>query len=92
MDNTRGLLDLNDTEDKEGSGDLPYAFMPNLNQVTLLQMDGLFTFDEFKQALELAKIGGMKVYKLQREALLRKYFSGGGPETSTTTAEMVEEA
>ena len=86
------VLDLNDTEDKEGSGDLPYAFMPNLNQVTLLQLDGLFTFDEFKQALELAKVGGMKVYKLQREALLRKYFSGGGPETSTTTAEMMEEA
>jgi exosome complex component RRP41 len=86
------VLDLNDTEDKEGSGDLPYAFMPNLNQVTLLQMDGLFTFDEFKEALELAKVGGMKVYKLQREALLRKYFSGGGPETSTTTAEVMEEA
>ena len=86
------VLDLNDTEDKEGSGDLPYAFMPNLNQVTLLQMDGLFTFDEFKEALELAKVGGMKVYKLQREALLKKYFSEGGPEMTTTTAEMMEEA
>jgi len=86
------VLDLNDTEDKEGSGDMPYAFMPNLNQVTLLQMDGLFTHDEFKQALELAKVGGMKVYKLQREALLKRYFSGGGPETSTTSAEMMEEA
>jgi exosome complex component RRP41 len=86
------VLDLNDTEDKEGSGDMPYAFMPNLNQVTLLQMDGLFTHDEFKEALELAKVGGLKVYKLQREALLKKYFSGGGPETSTTSAELMEEA
>ncbi len=87
------VLDLNDTEDKEGSGDLPFAFMPNLNQVTLLQLDGLFTFEEFKQALELAKVGGMKVYKVQREALLKKYFSGGGgPETSATSAEMMEEA
>ncbi len=86
------VLDLNDTEDKEGSGDLPFAFMPNLNQVTLLQLDGLFTFEEFKQALELAKVGGMKVYKVQREALLKKYFSGAGPETSTTSAEMMEEA
>ncbi len=48
------VLDLNDTEDKEGSGDMPYAFMPNLNQITLLQLDGLFTPDEFKQALEMA--------------------------------------
>ncbi|MDA4118953.1 MAG: exosome complex exonuclease Rrp41 [Thaumarchaeota archaeon] len=87
------VLDLNDTEDKEGSGDLPYAFMPNLNQVTLLQMDGLFTFEEFKEALGLARTGGMKVYAMQREALLKKYFSGsGGPESSTTNVEMVEEA
>ena len=86
------VLDLNDTEDKEGSGDLPIAFLPNLNNVTLLQMDGLFTHDEFKQALDLAKVGGLKVYKIQREALLKKYFSGSGPETSTTTAEVMEEA
>ena len=85
------VLDLNDTEDKEGSGDLPVAFMPNLNQVTLLQMDGLFSFDEFKQAMELAKVGGMKVYKVQREALLKKYFSGAGPEV-TSTSEIMEEA
>lgn len=85
------VVDLNDTEDKEGSGDLPFAFMPNLNQVTLLQMDGLFTFDEFKQAVQLAQGAGMKVYKIQREALLKKYFSGNGGETSTT-AEMMEEA
>ncbi|TLY11100.1 MAG: exosome complex exonuclease Rrp41, partial [Thaumarchaeota archaeon] len=37
------VLDLNDTEDKEGSGDMPVAFMPNLNQVTLLQVDGIYT-------------------------------------------------
>jgi len=86
------VLDLNDTEDKEGSGDMPYAFLPNLNQVTLLQMDGLFTYEEFKQALDLARVGGMKVYKVQREALLKKYFSGGGPETATASAEMMEEA
>ncbi len=86
------VLDLNDTEDKEGSGDVPFAFMPNLNQVTLLQLDGLFTFDEFKEALALARAGGLKVYAMQREALLKKYFSGGGPETSTTSVEMMEEA
>ncbi len=86
------VMDLNDTEDKEGSGDMPFAFMPNLNQVTLLQLDGLFTHEEFKQALDLARAGGLIVYKVQRDALLKKYFSGGGPETSTTSAEMMEEA
>ena len=87
------VVDLNDTEDKEGSGDLPFAFMPNLNQVTLLQMDGLFTHEEFKQAISMAKEAGMKVYNIQREALMKKYFSGSGPEMTTTTAtEMMEEA
>jgi exosome complex component RRP41 len=82
------VLDLNDTEDKEGSGDMPFAFMPNLNQITLLQLDGLFTLEEFKQALEMAKDGAKKVYDMQREALLKKYFAGSAVET---TAEEISE-
>ena len=82
------VLDLNDTEDKEGSGDMPFAFMPNLNAVTLLQLDGLFTPDEFKQALEMAEMGARKVYELQKDALMRKYFAGS---TLETTAEEVGE-
>lgn len=81
------VLDLDDGEDKEGSGDMPFAFMPNLNLVTLLQLDGLFTPDEFKQALELAQQGARRVYEMQREALIKKYFSGGAGETT-----VVEEA
>lgn len=68
------VLDLNDIEDKEGSGDMPVAFMPNLNQITLLQVDGIYTKENFKKALELALQGGRKVYEIQRQALLHKYF------------------
>lgn len=82
------VLDLDDAEDKEGSGDMPFAFMPNLNLVTLLQLDGLFTPDEFRQALELAQQGARRVYEMQREALIKKYFSGGAGET--TVVEEVE--
>ena len=82
------VLDLNDTEDKEGSGDMPFAIMPNFGQVTLLQLDGLFTQEEFKQAIEMATDGAKKVYALQREALLKKYFSGS---TTEATAEEVGE-
>lgn len=76
------VLDLDDAEDKEGSGDMPFAFMPNFNLVTLLQLDGLFTPDEFRQALELAQQGARRVYEMQREALIKKYFSGGAGETT----------
>jgi exosome complex component RRP41 len=82
----RLVLDLNDIEDKEGSGDMPFAFMPNLNQVTLLQLDGVFTLDEFKKVFELAQNGARRVYELQREALLKRYFS-----TSIPTTEVEEE-
>ncbi|MEM1581988.1 MAG: exosome complex exonuclease Rrp41 [Candidatus Bathyarchaeia archaeon] len=67
------VLDLNDLEDKEGEADLPIAYMPNLGVVSLLQMDGILTIDEFKQALDLAIEGCKQIYKLQKEALKAKY-------------------
>jgi exosome complex component RRP41 len=42
------ILDLMDTEDKMGSADVPLALMPNLNAITLLQMDGILTLEEFE--------------------------------------------
>ncbi|MEM1506698.1 MAG: exosome complex exonuclease Rrp41 [Candidatus Bathyarchaeia archaeon] len=66
------VLDLNDLEDKEGEADLPVAYMPNLGLVSLLQMDGILTFEEFKQALNLAVEGCKQIYKLQKEALKSK--------------------
>ncbi len=80
------VLDLNDTEDKEGSGDMPVAFMPNLNQITLLQVDGIYTAENFKKAFELAITGGRAVYEMQRKALLEKYF-GSAPSESAVEEE-----
>ena len=48
------VLDLSDVEDKKGDADLPVAFMPKSNAVSLLQMDGSLTEDEFKQALDMS--------------------------------------
>ena len=76
------VLDLNDTEDKEGSGDMPVAFMPNLNQVTPLQVDGIYTPENFRKAFELAMTGGRMVYEMQRKALLEKYFGASPSETA----------
>ena len=73
------VLDLCDEEDKEGQVDLPVAYMPNLKQVTLLQMDGPLTRDEFEQAFNMAKAGCMTLYKLQREAVISKYFGDSSP-------------
>jgi exosome complex component RRP41 len=69
------VLDLMDTEDKMGEADVPLAFMPNSNVVTLLQMDGNLTQEEFENAISLAIEGCKKVYAIQKEALKTKYVS-----------------
>jgi exosome complex component RRP41 len=43
--------------------------------ITLLQMDGHLTREEFGEALELAKNGCKAIYELQRAALMEKYAS-----------------
>ena len=67
------VLDLMDTEDKVGTADVPVALMPNLNAVTLLQMDGILTLEEFENAVNMAVEGCRKIYALQKEALKTKY-------------------
>jgi exosome complex component RRP41 len=69
------ILDLMDAEDKMGSADVPLALMPNLNAITLLQMDGILTLEEFEKAVNLALEGCKKIYSLQKEALKSKYVS-----------------
>jgi len=67
------VLDLMDTEDKMGTADVPVALMPNLNVITLLQMDGILTLEEFEKAVNLAVEGCRKIYAIQKEALKNKY-------------------
>jgi exosome complex component RRP41 len=67
------VLDLMDTEDKLGAADVPVALMPNLNAVTLLQMDGTLTHEEFESAVNMALEGCRKIYTMQKEALKTKY-------------------
>jgi exosome complex component RRP41 len=70
------VLDINDEEDKEGQADMPIAFMPNLNQISLMQVDGVLSQDEYKKCLETALEGCKKVYQMQKDALVNKYFGG----------------
>ncbi|MDH5447932.1 MAG: exosome complex exonuclease Rrp41 [Candidatus Bathyarchaeota archaeon] len=67
------VLDLNDTEDKKGEADVPLAYMPNLNAITLLQMDGQLTLEEFEKAINLSLEGCKQLYNMQKEALKAKY-------------------
>ncbi|WP_054841121.1 exosome complex exonuclease Rrp41 [Thermococcus peptonophilus] len=67
------VLDLNKEEDNYGEADVPVAIMPLKNDITLLQMDGYLTKEEFLEAVRLAIKGAKAVYQKQREALKEKY-------------------
>jgi len=69
------VLDLTDVEDKADGADVPLALMPNLNAITLLQMDGTLTLEEFEKAVNLALEGCKKIYVLQKETLKDRYVS-----------------
>jgi len=71
--NDQVIMDLSEWEDKEGQADVPVAIMPRTGEITLLQMDGQLTKDEFEQALDLAKEGCMKISEEQKKAIKNRY-------------------
>lgn len=67
------VLDLVKEEDQWGEADMPMAIIPRKKAITLLQMDGHFTPEEFRRALDLAFEGAEKLYEAQKKALKEKY-------------------
>jgi exosome complex component RRP41 len=86
--NGNSILDLGDYEDKKGEADVPVAYMPKLEKITLLQMDGILSSDETIEVIEMAVEGCKQVYEVQREALKKKY---GMIEESEASDEMDKE-
>ena len=71
------ILDVNNEEDQAGQADMPIGYMPSLGKITLLQLDGVLTTDEYKKCIELGLEGCKQVYEIQKNALREKYFSDG---------------
>jgi exosome complex component RRP41 len=67
------IIDLGDYEDKKGESDVPVAYMPKIEHVTLLQMDGILTPEETNESIKNAIKGCLQVYEIQKEALKKKY-------------------
>lgn len=67
------ILDLCKEEDNYGQADLPIAIIPRTGEIVLLQMDGHMTQEEIDKALDMAIQGAMKVYEIQKRALLERY-------------------
>lgn len=72
------VLDVNNEEDQAGQADMPVGYMPNMEKITLIQLDGILTPEEYKKCVQTA-IGGCKqVYEIQKKALHDKFFANGG--------------
>jgi len=71
------VLDINNEEDQTGQADMPVGYMPNLNKITLLQLDGVLTPDEYKKCVETGIDGCKQVYEIQKKALADRYFNNG---------------
>ena len=52
----------------------PDYFKPNLNKITLLQLDGKLSQDQFTEAVNMGVSGSKTLYELQKKALMSKYF------------------
>ena len=72
------VLDVNNEEDQAGQADMPVGYMPNLGKITLIQLDGILTQDEYKKCVQTAIDGCKLVYEIQKKALSDKFFSNGG--------------
>ncbi|NOQ55451.1 MAG: exosome complex exonuclease Rrp41 [Nanohaloarchaea archaeon] len=71
--NDKLAVDLNGPEDNFGQTDMPIAMISTNKNITLLQMDGDFSKEEFKTALSMAKKAIGPLFEAQKAAL-RKYY------------------
>lgn len=68
------VVDLTkEEEDVEGAVDIAYAATPRKKEITLLQLDGIITKDQLRQALLMGFDACNKIYKVQQNALRERY-------------------
>lgn len=63
------ILDLCGIEDNNSEADVAFAYMPVLDEVTLLQMDGRLDTEELETLIKMAKESCLKIHKMQRKAI-----------------------
>jgi exosome complex component RRP41 len=67
------IVDLTGKEDNNSECDMTIAMLPGKDKVTLLQMDGVITREEFSQLLKMGKENCKKIYEIQKKTLKEKF-------------------
>lgn len=69
------VLDVDEVEDMYGEADMPVAAAPDIGEITLLQLNGVLTGDEFRKALDMALEAIGRVVDMEKEVLKKGYVS-----------------
>ncbi|MCL5093436.1 MAG: exosome complex exonuclease Rrp41 [Candidatus Marsarchaeota archaeon] len=67
------VLDVNMIEDNYSDADMPMTISPRNNNILLLQMDGGFSRQQFKEAAKMVIDAGKEISSIQRAALENVY-------------------
>lgn len=71
------VVDVDELEDSHGEADLPVAAAPDIGYITLLQLNGVLTVDEFRRGLSMALDAIRRLVEMEKEVIRRKYVEVG---------------
>jgi exosome complex component RRP41 len=68
------MVDLDGCEDCEiGVSDIPIAYIPSMDKIALLQLDGEIPKADLIKLLEMGRKKALEIYEIQKEALKQRY-------------------
>ncbi|MFA5333576.1 MAG: exosome complex exonuclease Rrp41 [Candidatus Nanoarchaeia archaeon] len=62
-----------DVHDGEGATDIPIAYLPSTDEITLLQLDGNISKEELGQALKMGIAACKEIHKQMKQTIINKY-------------------
>jgi len=67
------VVDIDEVEDFHGEADMPVAAAPDIGLITLLQLNGVLTEEEFRKGLRMALDAIKTLVDIEKEVLRAKY-------------------
>lgn len=67
------VLDVDELEDANGEADLPIAAAPDIGLITLLQLNGVLSEEEFNKGITMALNAIKRLVEMEKETLKRRY-------------------
>ena len=69
------VLDVDEIEDGSGEADMPVAYAPDIEKITLFQLNGVLTREELERGLDMALNAIEELVELEKKTLKEEYVS-----------------